>query len=123
MKKLLAKPVISGGNSTEERIRNLYTYLNDFIETLNKERSTAHLQVLYAGSVLSGTVPAPEAVYAGHLFMAVIGGVPIAAVRHDNLICGRGGDAGTEAALTLNLTGRNMTFSATAVLEKLILIL
>lgn len=122
MRKLFSKPVMTG-KSAEEHIRDLYVYLDDLIETLNKERSTSYLQVLYTGSAASGTVSAPETVYLGRLFIAVIGGVPILAVRNENMICGRGGGTENEATMSLTLTGKNMTFTATAALEKLILIL
>ena len=63
----------------------------------------------------------------GRIYMAVIGGVPVLAVRYENKyenkIAARGGDNTTTVSLSATLAAGSMTFSASGTLDALFVIL
>ena len=120
---LFEKPHYDSEIDLKRNMENMYSSFGRFIEQMNRERSTGNLPVIYSGTVSSGTVAVPQDIAGHSLMIAVIGGVPVIAVQYGGKIAARGGDASTAANLSATIAGTQMTFSASASLDKLIILL
>lgn len=121
--KMLEKPCFQNDKSVSENVEALYEGICAMVETMNRERATSARNVVYSGTVASGTATVSTDTSGHVLFVAVIGGVPTLAVLSDGVLAARGGNKDSEASLTGTVLGAQLTFSASAPLQKLIVII
>ena len=120
---MFVSPINRTDRQLPDQIQDLYDGVGMLVNALNEERDTRATRTVYAGSAASGTVAVDDALRGGHIFLAVIGGVPTLAVKYGQSIAARGGNKDTTVSLTATVNGETMTYSASGTLEALILIL
>lgn len=121
--RLYEKALYNDEKDLQANVRKLFENTGKLVDALNGDRTTSAANVIYSGTVSSGTVTVPLETAGHRLFVAVIGGVPTLAALSDGVLAARGGNAETETALTATVYGNKMTFSSSAVLEKLIVVI
>lgn len=120
---IFEKPINRTGRNLPEQIQALYDGVGTLVEQLNTERATRATGAAYTGSAPNGTAAVGDDIRGGRIYMAVIGGVPVLAVRYENKIAARGGDNTTTVSLSATLAAGSMTFSASGTLDALFVIL
>ena len=120
---MFISPINRTDRKLPDQIQDLYDGVGGLVNALNAERDTRATRTVYAGSAASGTAAVDDALRGGHLFLAVIGGVPTLAVKYGQSIAARGGNNSTTVSLTATVNGETMTYSASGTLDALILIL
>ena len=119
----LEKPINRTALGLPEQIQTLYDCVGALVEQLNSEQATRASATAYTGGTATGTAAVGNDILGGHIYIAVIGGVPALAVRYGNKIAARGGNNTTVASLSATLAAGVMTFSASDTLDALIVIL
>lgn len=123
MRKMYRKAIYQKDKGTQANVEEIFAAVGSLVDDLNGDGATSADNVIYSGTVSSGTATVPLETAGHKVFVAVIGGVPTLAALSDGVLAARGGNAETETALTATVYGNKMTFSSSAVLEKLIVVI
>lgn len=117
------KPINRTARALPEQVQALYDGVGALVEQLNSERAAQATAAAYTGNTATGVTAVGDDILGGHVYIAVIGGVPTLAVRYENKIAARGGNNTATVSLSATLAAGAMTFSASGTLDALIVIL